>query len=73
MQYVPASAASFDLLTLKLEFYLNVYFAIYPVLPSSAGAAARMHQLRRCEHARCLPACFANTACARLCTPVLCG
>ncbi|KAG1671387.1 hypothetical protein FOA52_011884 [Chlamydomonas sp. UWO 241] len=39
-QFVPASAVSFDLLTLKLEFYLSVYFSVYPVLPSSSVLVA---------------------------------
>ena len=36
-QYVPASSLNYDLTTQKLEFSLQVYFAIYPVLPSSSG------------------------------------
>ncbi|GFR46142.1 hypothetical protein Agub_g7668, partial [Astrephomene gubernaculifera] len=35
-QYVPAHLLGEDLDTLKLEFHLQVYFAVYPVLPSSA-------------------------------------
>ncbi|GLI60240.1 hypothetical protein VaNZ11_002329 [Volvox africanus] len=35
-QYVPASMLGLDFATQKMEFYLQVYFAIYPVLPSSS-------------------------------------
>ncbi|KAG2428989.1 hypothetical protein HXX76_011233 [Chlamydomonas incerta] len=47
-QYVPASQLGFDFETQKREFYLQVYFAIYPVLPSSSvlvvvpGPASRL-------------------------------
>lgn len=36
-QYVPASTLSYDLAAQRLEFTLNIYFSIYPVLPSSSG------------------------------------
>ncbi|KXZ42952.1 hypothetical protein GPECTOR_109g195 [Gonium pectorale] len=39
-QYVPASMLGLDFATQKLEFYLQVYFAIYPALPSSSVLVA---------------------------------
>ncbi|GAX80752.1 hypothetical protein CEUSTIGMA_g8187.t1 [Chlamydomonas eustigma] len=35
-QYIPNSSVNYDLITQKLEFNLQVYLSIYPVLPSSS-------------------------------------